>query len=80
MGKNIFRMKCNDFLFFCLFLLNANECKSQTFQNESISSLQKQFTSSELPHDYRPTMRYWWLGGAITEKQLRREMSEIYAK
>ena len=53
---------------------------SQTIQDQSISSIQKLFTSSKLPVEYRPSLRYWWLGGAVREKQVHREMSDISAK
>ena len=69
----------NILIFFGL-LLNTMVCRCQTIQNQSILSIQQQFTSSELPVEYQPSLRYWWLGGAVTEKQLQREMSEIYAK
>lgn len=45
-------------------------CNSQTIDSKSISSLEKQFASSELPAEYRPSLRYWWLGGAVTEEQV----------
>jgi hypothetical protein len=61
-------------------LLNSTVCNSQIIRSKSISSLEKQFTSSELQAEYRPTLRYWWLGGAVTEKQVQREMSEISNK
>ena len=61
-------------------LLQVMLCESQTILNESVSSLEEQFTSAELPTEYRPWLRYWWLGGAVTEHQLRREMSDISAK
>lgn len=69
----------NNLLFFGL-LLNSMVCNSQTIDSKSISSLEKQFASSELPAEYRPSLRYWWLGGAVTEEQVQREMSEISNK
>ena len=71
---------CQFYLVFSCLLLQTMVGNGQTIQNQSISSLEKQFVSSELPVEYRPTIRYWWLGGAVKDKQLQREMSDIYAK
>jgi len=68
------------YIIFGILLLNTTVCKGQTIDDRSVSSLQKQFTSSQLPVEYRPTMRYWWFGGAVTYQQLLREMSDINAK
>lgn len=67
-------------MIFGILLLNMMACESQAVQYQSVLSLEKQFTASELPVEYRPTMRYWWLGGAVTHKQLFREMSDIRDK
>ena len=69
----------NNLLFFGL-LLHTMVGMSQTIHNQSILSIQKQFTSSKLPVEYRPSLRYWWLGGAVTDNQVHREMSEISNK
>jgi hypothetical protein len=63
-----------------ILLLNTMECMSQTVDSQFVSTLEKLFTSSDLPIEYRPTMRYWWFGGAVTRKQLDREMSDIRDK
>lgn len=71
---------CFNYLLLAILLLTTLSSMGQPISDQSVSSLEKQFTSSKLPDEYRPTMRYWWLGGAVTKKQLTREMSDIKAK
>ncbi len=68
------------YMIFGILLLNTMVCMSQTIHYQSISSLEKQFMSSQLPVAYRPSLRYWWFGGAVTYQQLLREMSDISNK
>ena len=52
-------------IIFMVLLLNTINCMSQTADDLSVSSLEKQFASSQLPPGFCPTIRYWWLGGAV---------------
>lgn len=56
-------------LLFTFLFQNSMVFKSQTIHDQSVSTLEKQFTSTELPVECRPWQRYWWLGGAVTNHQ-----------
>lgn len=75
-----FKPSISVYMIFGILLLNTMVCMSQTIHYQSISSLEKQFMSSQLPVAYRPSLRYWWFGGAVTYQQLLREMSDISNK